>query len=200
MGLAPMPRTLLLASVVPADNVSNTLERLAVSLPTHPARRRWQRRRVLHGMHPRRHAAADAGDRWAGGNGEGGSGNGAAAEWWWGRWWCNQSATRAQTSKARQAPRDNTHPFALHPMLPNPGMLDQYNQALIQASYGSLSLSADVAVLPEIYLPYDANVEDNFTYYEAPAVEVRRCRTWHIAWAVGWFAEAGGAATGHERG
>ena len=51
-------------------------------------------------------------------------------------------------------------------------MFDQYNQALIQASYGALSLSADVAVLPEIYLPYDANVEDNFTYYEAPAVEV----------------------------
>ena len=51
-------------------------------------------------------------------------------------------------------------------------MFDQYNQPLIQASYGALSLSADVAVLPEVYLPYDANVEDNFTYYEAPAVEV----------------------------
>lgn len=52
------------------------------------------------------------------------------------------------------------------------GMFDRYNEALIQASYGALSLSADVAVLPEIYLPYEANVEDNFTYYEAPAVEV----------------------------
>lgn len=28
-------------------------------------------------------------------------------------------------------------------------MFEQYNQALIAASYGQLSLSADVAVLPE---------------------------------------------------
>ena len=49
-------------------------------------------------------------------------------------------------------------------------MFDQYNQALIAASHGQLSLSADVAVLPETYIPYSLpEAQDNFTYYEQPA-------------------------------
>ena len=49
-------------------------------------------------------------------------------------------------------------------------MFDQYNQALIAASYGQLSLSADVAVLPKTYIPYSLpEAQDNFTYYEQPA-------------------------------
>jgi hypothetical protein len=53
-------------------------------------------------------------------------------------------------------------------------MFDQYNQALIAASYGQLSLSSNVSVLPEVMLtkagPPNA---DNFQYYEAPARSVR---------------------------
>ncbi|KAI3423310.1 hypothetical protein D9Q98_010721 [Chlorella vulgaris] len=49
------------------------------------------------------------------------------------------------------------------------GAIDAYNQALIGASYGALSLNAEVAVLPEVYIPYSSAAPDNFTYYEAPA-------------------------------
>lgn len=69
------------------------------------------------------------------------------------------------------------------------GMFEQYNQALIAASYGALSLSADVAVLPEVYLPYRSDAPDNFSYYETPAVEVR----WTGACAAFlWVVAAGG--------
>ena len=58
-------------------------------------------------------------------------------------------------------------------------MFDQYNQALIAASYGQLSLSADVAVLPETYIPYSLpEAQDNFTYYEQPAKQARLLRGW----------------------
>ena len=51
-------------------------------------------------------------------------------------------------------------------------MLDAYNQALIAASYGQLSLG-EVAVLSETYIERDAfSAADNFTYYEAPAKQV----------------------------
>ncbi|KAL4855201.1 Calponin y domain-containing protein [Chlorella vulgaris] len=49
------------------------------------------------------------------------------------------------------------------------GAIDAYNQALIAASYGALSLNAEVAVLPEVYIPYASASPDNFTYYEDPA-------------------------------
>lgn len=60
-------------------------------------------------------------------------------------------------------------------LLRQTGAFDQYNQALVAASYGALSLSADVAVLPEVLLPRDTpDTASNFTYYETPAVQVRR--------------------------
>jgi hypothetical protein len=52
------------------------------------------------------------------------------------------------------------------------GAIDAYNQALIAASYGALSLNAEVAVLPEVYIPYSSAAPDNFTYYEDPAKQV----------------------------
>lgn len=51
------------------------------------------------------------------------------------------------------------------------GVFDQYAQELISASYGALSLSADVAVLPEVLLPYESAADD-FTYYEGPTLQV----------------------------
>jgi hypothetical protein len=53
------------------------------------------------------------------------------------------------------------------------GLWDAYAQALAAASYGQLALSADVAVLPEQYIPYDSPAPDNFQYYETPARNVR---------------------------
>ncbi|KAL4449525.1 hypothetical protein ABPG77_007169 [Micractinium sp. CCAP 211/92] len=53
-------------------------------------------------------------------------------------------------------------------LLRETGMFEQYNQALIAASYGQLSLSADVAVLPEVYIPFNYTSPSNstFAYYE----------------------------------
>jgi len=57
-------------------------------------------------------------------------------------------------------------PAAAH-CLPPAGLFEQYNQALISASYGKLSLSADVAVLPEVMIPYNLpDSPSNFSYYE----------------------------------
>lgn len=52
------------------------------------------------------------------------------------------------------------------------GVFEQYAQALIASSYGQLSLSPAVTVLPEIYIPYDSSAPENFTYYQAPATQV----------------------------
>lgn len=49
----------------------------------------------------------------------------------------------------------------------------QYNQALIAASGGALSLSFDVAVLPETLVDRDTSSSDAFLYYEEPAQQVR---------------------------
>lgn len=49
-----------------AGYVPKALEWLAEFLALHPACRGWQRRRMLCGMHPGRHPAAHARDRWAG--------------------------------------------------------------------------------------------------------------------------------------
>ncbi|KAL4443898.1 hypothetical protein ABPG75_011635 [Micractinium tetrahymenae] len=53
-------------------------------------------------------------------------------------------------------------------LLRETGMFEQYNQAIIAASYGQLSLSADVAVLPEVYIPFNYTSPSNssFAYYE----------------------------------
>lgn len=52
-------------------------------------------------------------------------------------------------------------------------MFEQLNEALIAASYGALSLSPDVAVLPEVLLPREAQSSDEFTYYEKAPLQVR---------------------------
>ena len=70
-------------------------------------------------------------------------------------------------------------------------MFDQYNQAMIQMSYGMLSVSHDVPVLPEVLIPYD-NPATNFAYYEEP-IRAVSCRAGRLLGSEPWLAPRLGA-------
>ena len=63
-------------------------------------------------------------------------------------------------------------------------MFSQYNEALIAASYGQLSLNPEVLVLPELVIGQELNYTDlPYGVYEQPALQV-----------IGWVGSLTGAA------
>ena len=64
------------------------------------------------------------------------------------------------------------------------GMVDQYNQALIQLSYGTLSLSPTIEVLQEVQVEKEplANGGSGFGYYDTPARQALAASTTARPW------------------
>lgn len=58
-------------------------------------------------------------------------------------------------------------------LIKSTGMVDQYNQALVQLSHGALALSPNVRVLPEVQVAKEAlnpgDSSSNYSYYDTPA-------------------------------